>query len=319
MILKILSEAKEPKQVEDRKLTADEEAIFSEAKKDFGQYRNDTLIELYDLFKDEELGDEVSFAEWLHNNSPLANIIFEFYDRIKTNGGRRSKGEISVHCIRDLLANDELLKRAFWNLAIYLEDVDAEGRENITRRDPATGELLLGDETTPEQVAEDAFLLFTPKNEPERSKYLHDYTDALKKEYVKLGGKLIECLTEEVEEQTEIVSPEVNETPEETEAQEIKVEETAPELSEAIFTDMINSAIQKQWEVIGNLNTIIATFDYDYKESNKEDILSILNQLVDDNTISVGMLYKVSELVSTKTTDLVDSGQQKAEDIISAE
>ena len=85
MILKILSEAKEPKQVEDRKLSADEEAIFSEAKADFGQYRNDTLIELYDLFKDEEeyfeslsshkeLGDKPSFwTEWNEVKNPKWN------------------------------------------------------------------------------------------------------------------------------------------------------------------------------------------------------------------------------------------------------
>lgn len=97
----------------------------------------------------------------------------------------------------------------------------------------------------------------------------------------------------------------------------IKPEEPSPEIQQNAFSDLINAAIQKEWEIISQINSLIATFDYEYKEENKDDITAILNQLVDDSTINVGMLHKVAELVSTKTSELLDSGEEKAEEIIS--
>ena len=97
----------------------------------------------------------------------------------------------------------------------------------------------------------------------------------------------------------------------------IKAEEPSEQVQENAFSDLINFAIQKEWEIISQINSLIATFDYEYKEDNKDDVTAILNQLVDDSTINVGMLHKVAELVSNKTADLMNAGEEKAEEIIS--
>ena len=95
------------------------------------------------------------------------------------------------------------------------------------------------------------------------------------------------------------------------------IEEPHQDVPEAVFSDMINSAIQKEWDFISQINSLIATFDFDYKEENKEDITAIFNQLLDDTTINIGMLHKAAELVSSKQAELMDAGEEKAEQIIS--
>ena len=95
------------------------------------------------------------------------------------------------------------------------------------------------------------------------------------------------------------------------------IEEPHADVPESVFTDLINSAIQKEWDFISSINSLIATFEFEYKGDNKEDLASIFNQLVDDTTINIGMLHKSAELVSSKQAELMDAGEQKAEEIIS--
>lgn len=95
-----------------------------------------------------------------------------------------------------------------------------------------------------------------------------------------------------------------------------EIEKPSEEIITNAFEQMINDSIKQHWDTISNLNAIIATLDFDYKEANKEDIQKIMNELVDQTTINVGMLYKVLELVSGKTSDLIDKGVEKADDIV---
>lgn len=95
------------------------------------------------------------------------------------------------------------------------------------------------------------------------------------------------------------------------------IEEPHADVPESVFSDLINSAIQKEWDLISHINSLIATFEFEYKGENKEDLASIFNQLVDDTTINIGMLHKAAELVSSKQAELMDAGEQKAEEIIS--
>ena len=80
--------------------------------------------------------------------------------------------------------------------------------------------------------------------------------------------------------------------------------------------DSVNSLVQNAWDFISNVNSVIATIDYDYKESNKESLLEILNNIVDDATVIVGMLYSGINLIDAKTTELIQSGSEKAENLI---
>lgn len=80
-----------------------------------------------------------------------------------------------------------------------------------------------------------------------------------------------------------------------------------------------NNIIQKAWELINEVNSFIATIEYDYKEANKDEVTSILNSVIDDTTVNIGMLYKVISLFDNKTTELLDAGEQKADDLIQSE
>lgn len=80
-----------------------------------------------------------------------------------------------------------------------------------------------------------------------------------------------------------------------------------------------NNIIQLAWNLINELNSLIATIDFDYKESNKDDIKKILNTIIDDTTIDIGMLYKVISLFDGDVQELISDGESKAEEIIEDE
>ena len=116
----------------------------------------------------------------------------------------------------------------------------------------------------------------------------------------------------------EVTEPEVTEEPETLFTPK---PETDPEVEENAFKtsvgDSINGLSNQCWEFISNVNGLIATIDFNYNSGdNKEEIKEILNSLVDDATISVGMIEKASELLDAQKSDLINSGREKAEEII---
>lgn len=132
----------------------------------------------------------------------------------------------------------------------------------------------------------------------------------------KCGHSPCICEAEEKEDKEETPEPidVISETPVEPVP---AISEPHEDVPESVFTDMINDVIQKEWEFISQVNSLIATFDFDYKGDNKEDLTTIFNQLIDDTTINVGMLHKAAELVSSKQAELIDAGEEKAEQVIS--
>ena len=68
--------------------------------------------------------------------------------------------------------------------------------------------------------------------------------------------------------------------------------------------------------MISEIKSVIATMESSYEDANKENIQNILNSIVDDITINIGMLHKVITLVDNNSSNLLQSGQEKAEDII---
>lgn len=84
--------------------------------------------------------------------------------------------------------------------------------------------------------------------------------------------------------------------------------------------DMINDLIQTSWELISSINSTIATIEFDYKQKeNKNEIIELLNSIVDDSTINIGILHKVFELLNSEKANLLASGEEKAEQIISSD
>ena len=46
------------------------------------------------------------------------------------------------------------------------------------------------------------------------------------------------------------------------------------------------------------------------------EIIELLNSIVDDSTVNIGILHKVFELLNSEKAELLVSGQEKAEEII---
>lgn len=99
------------------------------------------------------------------------------------------------------------------------------------------------------------------------------------------------------------------------EVQDIEISE--PEVDDSIkenaMSSIIANEISNTYASIDAIKSIIATMSSEMPE--KEDVIAILNQLIDDKTLSVGMLQKAMDLIDGKTSDLIDSGVEVADDI----
>lgn len=97
---------------------------------------------------------------------------------------------------------------------------------------------------------------------------------------------------------------------------ENSVEEVPIDVIKKACQDSVNGLIQNGWDFISNVNSVIATIDYDYKEANKEALLEILNTAVNDITVVIGMLYSGVNLIDNKTAELIQDGSEKAETLV---
>lgn len=101
--------------------------------------------------------------------------------------------------------------------------------------------------------------------------------------------------------------PEVSNTEEVVDAKKIAI--TACE-------DAVRDLTHAAWDFISTTNSVIATLDLYYTEKSKDGVINLLNTIVDDSTINIGILQKVMGLINSKKTDLLDAGETKAEEIL---
>lgn len=94
------------------------------------------------------------------------------------------------------------------------------------------------------------------------------------------------------------------------------IEEIPTDVIKKACQDSVNGLIQNGWDFISNVNSVIATIEYDYKEANKEALLEILNTAVNDITVVIGMLYSGVNLIDNKTAELIQDGSEKAENLV---
>lgn len=95
--------------------------------------------------------------------------------------------------------------------------------------------------------------------------------------------------------------------------------ETTPAVDQNACEDVILGLVQEGWSMISSINAAIATLDANYEKENKADIIEILDSIVDDITVNIGMLYKITDMINEKTEKLLDTGAAKAEEIITEE
>ena len=112
---------------------------------------------------------------------------------------------------------------------------------------------------------------------------------------------------------------EVTETPD---IQDNIIPNEVPEDKDVIknaYIAALNNVLNATWDIISELNSVIATSEVANDCPNKEDVKNILNTIVDDTTITIGMLNKAIELVNPKFGELINQGENKAEDSIESD
>lgn len=87
------------------------------------------------------------------------------------------------------------------------------------------------------------------------------------------------------------------------------------------ISDALNGLVQNIWGIISDIKSIIASMkEGEVKVNEKEKIEKILNSVIDDFTIDLGMLTRASSLLDyDKSAELMNKGTEKAEEIISSE
>ena len=94
----------------------------------------------------------------------------------------------------------------------------------------------------------------------------------------------------------------------------IKVDPTPEEVVDNGYAGLINMAITNEWSNINSYKDMIANFTVDNKFP---EVVDILNQIIDDNTIIVGMLTKALEIIDgPQPQELMQQGIEKAENAI---
>ena len=129
--------------------------------------------------------------------------------------------------------------------------------------------------------------------------------------------KLQEKLLLEEPEDIEAVEMSVDELPPVELDKPIEVEE--PQVSEEdksnSFIDVLSMEMSETYNDISSLKSILTTLNNELP--NRDDIKDILNTIVDERAMHVGMLQKAIELLNEEHKELVDAGEEKAEAIAS--
>lgn len=93
-------------------------------------------------------------------------------------------------------------------------------------------------------------------------------------------------------------------------------EEVSQEVKDNALIGVINDIIKQEFTLIDNLNGAIATVQSE-KPDHEEEITTLLQSAVDEKNVNIGMLTKILELIDPKQSELMSSGIEKAEEIIS--
>lgn len=88
---------------------------------------------------------------------------------------------------------------------------------------------------------------------------------------------------------------------------------TEPEIPQEIennaISGLLGTEIANVYTNIDALKSIIATIALESPE--RQDIIDILNTIIDERTMQIGMLQQAMGLVDNKHTELIDAGEEK--------
>ena len=80
--------------------------------------------------------------------------------------------------------------------------------------------------------------------------------------------------------------------------------------------NVLNGLIGNLWSVIDQLKWIKNNNRMIKDENNLESFSKIIESLIDDTTINVGMIYKLIQIVNPEISMLIDKGKNKAEETL---
>lgn len=80
--------------------------------------------------------------------------------------------------------------------------------------------------------------------------------------------------------------------------------------------NILNNIINGYWGLVDQLKYIKINDNMVKDESQKEAFIKIADSLIDDTTISIGMLYKLLQLCNPEVNVLIDKGINKADEKI---
>lgn len=88
-----------------------------------------------------------------------------------------------------------------------------------------------------------------------------------------------------------------------------------PEVKNNALKTLLNNSIKREFEYLDSLNSDIATIKQEAPE--RQDIISILEEVALEKNIHVGMITKALSLLDDEAQNLMNAGVEKAEQIIS--
>lgn len=95
-----------------------------------------------------------------------------------------------------------------------------------------------------------------------------------------------------------------------------KDEEADEDLKNGAICSTINSFLNEKFNEIDGIKSLIATIGYEFPEGGKDDIVGILNSVLDDCNIHIGVYQKALSELDPESQIAIEKGKDKAEDII---
>ena len=95
-----------------------------------------------------------------------------------------------------------------------------------------------------------------------------------------------------------------------------KDEEADDDLKNGAICSTINSFLNEKFNEIDGIKSLIATIGYEFPEGGKDDIVGILNSVLDDCNIHIGVYQKALAELDPESQIEIEKGKDKAEDIV---
>lgn len=256
-----------------------------------------------DISKKDVNPDE--FVDWFNLFDTFGEFIFDY------------RNELALKNLEDLGALDRKFLGAATVYAKKHGYVNDDGRD-ITNVENEVGKVLSPKELM-RSIIDDACRSSSREEKVNNEDHFDDdlfneVIDELNDLYY--GNEVKETLDETIDigEVPPAIENNLENAPVEEPTTELKLEQPSEEVIVSAHNDMIQSLINDCWSFITNANGVIATLEFNNEAiGDVESVKTLLNDVVDQTTINIGILHKVATMVDSNTAELIATGENKAE------